>query len=175
MDPGHLPASIHRSPRQPERPPLGVGKLPMRAGGPGGGSSASPMRPHWATLSPHGPRFSFHQLLEFLPSLHLQPQPGSHETSQLCGSWLCDLEQVRPLSGPVSPAGCSPRNLQFSASLCPPPSPNTSFCNRGTKPLQGAPGPPTHPHPHTQLLGRRQETFWQDQSPARGPDPCAGL
>lgn len=59
--------------------------------------------------------------------------------------------------------------------LCVPSLPNASLCNLGTKPLQGALGPPTHPHPPTQLLGRRQETFWQDQSPARGPDPCTGL
>lgn len=32
------------------------------------------------TLSPNGPSFNFHYLLEFVPKLHLPPQPGSQET-----------------------------------------------------------------------------------------------
>lgn len=110
---------------------LAGGEASHEGWGSWGGSSACPRRPHWATHSqPHGPRFSFHHLLEFLPSLHLQPQPGSHETSQHCGSWLCDLEQVRPPLWACFPSRMLPEEspaLQLSTSLCPPPVPSTSL------------------------------------------------
>lgn len=147
---------------------LGGGEASHEGWGFWGGSSASPMRPHWATLSPHGPRFSFHQLLEFLPSLHLQPQPGSHETSQLCRSWLCDLKQVRPLSGPVFPAGCSPRNLQLSASLCPPPYPTLACVTRGPSPSKE---PRAHPLILTPHPAPGEETGDVLARPEPGPRP----